>query len=628
MATISEEKRSDAINSSPPSAVLLPDPPDPPDKTQSLDKDTSKPRPGLTKDSAIDPSMSTKPKHSNVKLPNVKNLTVLHVEDLPAQCDYETIMTTFKKYGTIKEIRMNFVEKEENWEAWVTFSKYEDALKASSEISTVQISLSAIRGALTDKAPRNMDIYVPYKWSQNQALETTVTRTPKPPMWLIATAKEVNYNYYKFSRYLQQKVGSIKSGDITRFGKFSVLIHAKSKTQAQMLCHMNLSNYDMIKEIRPHQNFSYGRGVIFDRDLYEFTENEILDMSPITVWKVKKTSVPNMIILTFEDTNVPAYVNFENERVRVRPFHPRPIQCFNCLKFGHPSKVCKNAKMCENCSAPDHGSCSRAIKCINCNLDHKFNDKTCEAYKYEQSALNKANMEHISIGYAKHLLGKAKSYAKALNPLPLTTTGGLVGALSVAESVSTPVVVAQSSGSGAPTPVDIAQPSGSGAQPGKARALDSKHGRVISTPSPSSLEALHPTVVGEESIPLARTSDPSSVIREQTYTSQSSQAESLPDLMEYQTGKRGRPTSVSPPPIKGAITANRFEALASHRSKSPPSKKLVGRTEVEIHSPRTDSKKKDKKERGSHAKPSISRPDMTSSNKSHKTNEQRKTKHK
>ena len=454
MATTIEENRfSDAVSLSPASTVLLPDPPDPPDKTiPPSDKDPSTPRPGLTKDSAIDSSLKKISKHNNGKLSNVKNLRILHVEDIPAQCDYETVLTTFKQFGTVIEIRMNFLEKEEKWEAWVTFTKYEDALKASSEISTVQISLSAIRGALTEKAPRNMDIYVPSEWSQDQAQKTqerTMTRTPKPPMWLVATAKEENYNYYKFSRYLQQKVGCIKSGDITRFGKFSVLIHAKSKTQAQMLCFMNFSNYDMIKEIRPHQNFSYGRGVIFDKDLYEFTEHEILEMSPITVWKVKKTSVANMIILTFEDPNVPTHVNFENERVRVRPFHPRPIQCFNCFKFGHSSRVCKNAKVCENCSAPDHGSCSEAVKCINCNLDHKSNDKNCEAYKYEQSALNKANIEHISIGYAKHLLGKSKSYAKALNPLPLTTTRGSVGAPSAAEGVSNPVVVAQSSGSGA-----------------------------------------------------------------------------------------------------------------------------------------------------------------------------------
>ena len=114
-----------------------------------------------------------------------------------------------------------------------------------------------------------------------------------------------------------------------------------------------------------------------------------------------------------------------------------------------------------------------------------------------------------------------------------------------------------------------------------------------------------------------------------SHTDMASQAGSLPDLMDIQTGKRGRPKSLSPPPDRNkvTITANKFEALASGGSKSPPSKKLVGRTEAEIHLPHTANKKKDKKQRGSHAKPSISRPDVTTSDKSHKSNEPRKAKH-
>ena len=100
---------------------------------------------------------------------------------------------------------------------------------------------------------------------------------PKPPKWLIVQTKE-NSNYFKVTRSLQKKFGSIKAGDVSRFGKNTVLVHAKSCTQSYMLCNLDTTHDEIIVNIKPHLNFSYGRGVIFERDLYEFTEDEILDM--------------------------------------------------------------------------------------------------------------------------------------------------------------------------------------------------------------------------------------------------------------------------------------------------------------------------------------------------------------
>ena len=352
----------------------------------------------------------------------ISNLSILHVEEIPVETDYETIANVFGLFGTIKEIRMNFQAVKQKWDAWVTFADQESALKSSMKIGGVSLCGSSVKGALTDKVPRGLDIYRPADWVPSPQLKDAhdIQRTPKPPMWLVATSKGESHNYYKFSKYLQKKVGGISSGDISRFGKNTVLIHAKSLNQSYMLTLMNVENSEMIKDIRPHLNFSYGRGVIFDRDLYEFPEEEILEMSPRSVWRVKKIPGTSMIILTFEDPNVPSHVSFENERVRVRPFIPKPLQCFNCFRFGHPSHVCKNTKLCQVCSAPEHGPCSAAPKCANCQKGHKSRDKNCEELKYEEAALNKANAEHINVGYAKKLLGRAKSYARALVPIHST----------------------------------------------------------------------------------------------------------------------------------------------------------------------------------------------------------------
>lgn len=601
MATTKGKDDSVALSVLSDPATMPPDPPPPkpPDKNDSPAPMTTL---GSHKDSLSDPLEhqpvdSTKPILDDPqagKLDKVKKLKILHIKGIPLKCNYEDISTSFCSFGTIIDIRMNFQENEAKWEAWITFQKHEDAFKASCNISSIQISESAVVGALTDKAPHNLDIYRPSEWNQ-EANRTSLgnnlsVRTPKPPMWLVAVAREDNYNYYKFSRHLQKKVGGIKSGDISRFGKNTVLIHAKSKTQSQMLCLMQSGEQDAIKEIRPHETFSYGRGVIFDKDLYEFSESELLDMCPSSVWKVKKTKSTNMMILTFSDENVPSHVVFENERVKARPFHSKPMQCYNCFKFGHTLKVCNNPKICINCLAQEHGECTNSPMCNNCFLAHKSTDNKCDRYKAEQAAVNKANAEHISIAYAKKLMGTAKSYAKALRPQSPTTTRGPVAA---------PLPEA-----GAATPVVEAQPSGPCAQSEKDRAHTSKEEKMApttgNTPGSSSLPAARERAHSFKEEKLAPEAKPTSGLNVQHLKDSSkegnttpeakstayskdgaasislpssnsfavSQAEALPDLMETDNQKlvkRSRDHSSSPPstPSKYVSLQNRYEVLNS-----------------------------------------------------------------
>ena len=357
------------------------------------------------------------PKEGFWKIDNPNgNLKIIHIVDLPPHCNYESIFTAFKSYGKITEIRMDFKEEDETWNAWISFNKQEDAFSAACDLSSMKIDSCNIKGALSDKYPRNLDVYHPADWCDNENVEPEkkLQRTPAPPQWLIATAKGEEYNYFKFSRYLKIKVGSIESGDVSRFGKKSVLIHAKSKNQSRMLSLMKAEENGMLSDIKPHLNFSYGRGVLFNRDLYEFKEEEILEMCPKEVWKVHKIPKTTMIVVTFEDPNVPSHLYIENERVPVRPYKQKPLQCYQCFRFGHPSRVCKNDKLCVNCIEQAHGECSEDTRCNNCNLGHKSNDKKCPSYQLEEAAILKSEVEHITVGYARRILSKGKNYAKAV----------------------------------------------------------------------------------------------------------------------------------------------------------------------------------------------------------------------
>ena len=509
----------DGSTSVPPVPPVPPDPPDLPN-SPSLSLTTI----GKTKDTNF--SLNS-PK-------NLKGLKVLHVSDIALECNYDSIVTSLGPYGQIKEIRMNLNENGEKWEAWLTYDNQDDAFNACRKIDEVLICNSHIQGALTDKVPRNLDYYKPADWiSANPARIDTLERTPKPPMWLVVNAKEEKFNYYRLSKHLQKMVGGIKSGDISRFGRGKVLIHTKSNTQSLMLCHMNLQNDPMIRSIRPHNSFSYGRGVIFDRDLHEFEEKEILDMSPPSVCKVKKIPRTSMIVLTFEDSNVPSHVVYENERIRVRPFHPKPLQCFNCFQYGHPSNICRNAKICNNCSSQEHGTCEAVPKCTNCHLDHKSTDRICEEYKKEEAALAKANAEHTTVGYARRLLGQSPSYARVARNPSINTTGVKAAA---------PIT-----GGGAVVPVV----------------------RSLSSERPAT-----PARVGETSIPLGIATPPSPPPHLAI-----SQADSLPDLMiqeQVSVPKRVRTPSYSPPHV-------RQKCNSPHRKEKDSYE--IQESEVEVHHP-------------------------------------------
>lgn len=591
MATTYEGSDNSLTRSNPAPATPLPDPPDPPDPPDKLGLDLG-------------------------KIKN-KGYNILHLRNIPMEAHFDILATTFGTYGKIDAIRMDCNASDENWDAWISYCKLDDALKAAKNVEKMSICGKTVLGSLTASVPRNLDVYKPAHFAlndENQRKTIEYERTPLPPTWFVIKSKSERCNIFLITRHLQRRIGNIQRGDITRFGMNKVLVHARSRTQSLILMSMKLSEDDILKEITPHLGFSYGKGVIFNRELYDFPEQEILDMCSTSVWNVKKTK-NNMIILTFIDPEVPYHIDIDLERLSVRPLKPRPMQCYNCYKYGHPSKYCKENKVCNICSSAEHGECTSTPKCVNCGSAHSSLDKNCQEYKLEEAALNKAASEHITIGFARKCLRRTKTYARAVDQ----------------ESAATASQHAQSRPPRLP-----AQPSKAAAPPRLGANAPQPLGAPLSSPSPMGFSPLSPspseaprptTSCGVSLSSSYGTSDPSSsVIRVSPPIEVTSQAESLPDLMDTQTAKRGRPRSLSPPlgKIRPVPTVNRFEALDSDRPNSPPSKKLVGITEAQVHSSNTDGKKKDKKQKASHGKPSISRPDMASSNKSHKGNESRK----
>ena len=548
MATTKENIVSaDPILISDPS-LLPPDrPPDPPPDRLDIPLTTNGMKQTMDRpsDSSISPSI---PGGSHNP---ARNLKILHLVNVPLFYDYDSINKIFCKFGQVKEIRMSF--NSNSWDAWLSFATCESALEANRNLTTSNINeenFGSVTGALCDRAPRNLEIYKPEEWTEKpNERSVPAIRTPKPPSWIVISGNNDKYNYFRLKKCIQKRVGSIKSADISRYGRQSVLVHAKSEDQSIMLCSLKIYEGDLINGIRPHTNFSYGKGVVFDRDLCEFSEEEILDMCPLTVWRVSKVPRTNMIILSFDSPNVPEHVYVENERLHVREYKPRPMQCFNCFSFGHPSRFCKNNKICMKCSAADHGECNRDLKCVNCNLNHKATDKTCKEYKIEEAALLKSNAEHISIGAAKKQLNRQPNFARAVLG-PRTSNNENLG-------TPAPFIPKRNTETTKITQRPISAKSSSTHFEGTTYSI--KNSVTETTASVAVPEKLSPEQASKNTVPIDEA--------EVAITSQ----DSLPDLMDSEKQKRsprkkskrrGRPHSSSPPTSVSPFDTNRFEVLA------------------------------------------------------------------
>ncbi|KAK3886980.1 hypothetical protein Pcinc_008862 [Petrolisthes cinctipes] len=246
------------------------------------------------------------------------------------------------------------------------------------------------------------------------------------PFWFVAYYREGRGNIIHASRYLEKQIGLLPMGHIKKYGK-GVLIRAKDLTQAMMLLNLPCPSDSMFESIKPHRTFNYSKRRIYNEDLYEFSEEDILAMCPDSAQRVTKMKgSKNMIILTFYGSHIPDRININPTSFEVKPFVERPVQCFCCYEFGHGKRNCNNRSRCGNCSALDShltSECRSESYCFYCSYSHPLRSRQCKMYLLEQDILHLANTQFISIGSARRQLnfrrqkdGGVKTYASSLRP--------------------------------------------------------------------------------------------------------------------------------------------------------------------------------------------------------------------
>ena len=207
----------------------------------------------------------------NLKTPSsVPKSPILHVLPVPLHWSFDVIYDKFSEFGKIREIRSTLGHQFKYFEIWVIFDEPVDAQRACEEFNP---GISTLRYSIVSNYPRGSDAYIPPCFDEDLKHDDKVIRHPNPPRWLIISTHNERGNLFKIKKFINQKLGNVKRPEISRFGRSSFLVHCKSDGQAAMLLNMKLDKEGLVKEIKPHYDFSYARGVIFNEDVYELSEN-------------------------------------------------------------------------------------------------------------------------------------------------------------------------------------------------------------------------------------------------------------------------------------------------------------------------------------------------------------------
>ena len=543
------------------------------------------------------------------------NMKVLYCTGISCKYNYRKIFNVIRPFGIIERIRLVLDQGEVYFDLYVIFKDAEDAKTACASI--VNEDIVDIKGKARLFDIRNFEYndgdYIP----KEQKIEKSkhIVRKMQLPLWHVVTLKEGYNNILMARENLEDQIGEIGEKNLSRYGR-NILVKAEHKSQAKLLTTFSPEEDDIVTSVTPHRSFNTARGVVFNRDLYDFDEKEILKRCPEEVLSVKKLKGKNGAIqLTFSSSYLPDYVRIARVTMNVKKFKQRPIQCHKCYEYGHVEGNCppERPRRCYICSGKHDliSPCKKERFCFHCEGSHSPNWRECPSFLIEKEILEVAANEHISMGAARRRVkpwkGK-KTYANATAKKKPETPGNSSGN-------KTPVVQTEAS----KTPVDIkvtqetpvSPAGGSGTRPkhptipSPKKNEHSKH-TIAKHQLPASQLEIHeaPVDILETPVVSPINESPQSAVKEATsdkpLTDQSGNdaiseplSESQPDVsdMESEISRSKRSRSSSPPisRIPSVSTSNRYDILeedkeSTHSSSntSNPSKKSEGVTKDAI----------------------------------------------
>ena len=229
------------------------------------------------------------------------------------------------------------------------------------------------------------------------------------------------------------RYGTVKQ--VKKLKDGSLLIEVEKSIQARLILETQ-TFLDIEVDAEAHHSLNISKGVIRDhhQDLKDMNDEEIRkELSPQGVMKVNrfvlkkdgKEIQTNTYFVTFDSPTPPEKIKLGYYIVNVQRYIPNPLRCFQCQKFGHSKRWCKNKPACWKCGSEGHdgSECtSETTSCLNCKGDHYASSKSCPVWIQEKEIQRVKTERCLSYGDARRIVvpssssssPAASSYASAV----------------------------------------------------------------------------------------------------------------------------------------------------------------------------------------------------------------------
>jgi len=134
--------------------------------------------------------------------------------------------------------------------------------------------------------------------------------------------------------------------------------------------------------------------------------------------KKEGTLTPTRIIeLKFLSPKIPDSLSIYNVIFKITPNVRYPLQCNNCLSFGHTTKFCRSKTRYSHCSENNQSInvCPQADSteplCISCQLPPLSTDRRCREWYFQRDV--KKIMATENIPFCEAISHKEKNYSSS-----------------------------------------------------------------------------------------------------------------------------------------------------------------------------------------------------------------------
>src|SRR6266516_2030253 len=280
---------------------------------------------------------------------------------------------------------------------------------ASQNNSNLQITGKRLHESSNESSPSN----------DNTTYIRDLCATDASPRFLMMESTNQDTPLSKLSPFVIEKSmkGLCDVVDIKKLRSGVLLIEVSRPAQATNL--LKQTTFAMVPvKVTPHRTLNSCKGVIRDRDLADMDSAELVDALKCVGVIDARNIVQNRngtkiktaaVILTFARAILPKSINAGYTKIRVEPYIPNPLRCFNCQGFSHHQSRCTRNKICARCGKPDHGtdSCTAVPHCVNCNGDHPAYATTCPKWVIEKEICKVKVLSGVTFPEARKMVNPA-----------------------------------------------------------------------------------------------------------------------------------------------------------------------------------------------------------------------------